>query len=78
MKSKSNLTNPRVIANVIVGYYGNEYTRKDIEVEVLTVHFNTGTMRVRYKASIHSDTLETRTEDISNKAFLDAYNITLK
>lgn len=52
---------------------------KDIEVEVLSVHFNAGTMRVRSVEKIAwsgGDRGEIRSFDLPYTAFLEKYHIT--
>ena len=46
------------------------YLSADVEAEVLTVHFNKGTMRVRFK---WNNTVDTR--DIPNDEFFKHYKI---
>lgn len=46
-----------------------------IPVEVLTINFNTGGMRVRYIASIYSDEPEIRSVDIENTPYLEKYKV---
>ena len=66
---------PIVIAKVMTGYVNKEYVFKEIAVEVLTVNFNSGTMRVRYMAKIFEDVKTIQTNDISNKPFMSGYKI---
>jgi len=68
------MKNPTVVASVTTDFDTIKgYIRTEIEVEVLTVHFNKGTMRVRYQADMFNSGMKSRTEDISNEAFLKKY-----
>lgn len=82
MKKMFDGTLPIVEASVITGLVRHqtetgsrlEYIFETIPVEVLTVNFNTGGMRVRYIASIYSESPEIRTVDINNTPFLEKFN----
>jgi hypothetical protein len=67
---------PKVMAFVITDFDTElGYIRTEIEVEVLTVHFNTGKMRVRYYANIFNSGMSVKTEDVSNEPFMKKYDI---
>jgi hypothetical protein len=63
---------PIVNANVTVGYTNDSYVREVISVEVLTVNFNSGSMRVRYMAKLFGELPSINTADISNEPYLES------
>lgn len=67
-----------VTVNVCVRYdrIPGDYIYDDVEVEILTVHFEKRTMRVRYEANIfgHSKS-EIRTVNISAEPFFEKYRV---
>ena len=65
---------PIVKANVTVAYSKETgYIKEVIDVEVLTVNFNSGSMRVRYLKKIFGDEASIQTADISNTPFMEKY-----
>ena len=78
MKSKSTLKKeaemfngvlPVVDAEVTVERQQKGNTIKTIPVEVLTVNFNTGTMRVRFMGKVYSDDWSIVVDDIDNTPY---------
>jgi hypothetical protein len=82
-KNKQDL--PTVMAKVIVGTkqkpndkggHDTTYIQGMREVEVLTVHFNKGTMRVRFMDDgMFGKPPKVRIENISNAAFIEQYQV---
>ncbi len=73
-KHKSSLPLPIVQAQVILTF-GEKYTHKLTEVEVLTVHFNSGMMRVRYTCDDYfGQGPKVQTTDIPAEPFLKKFH----
>ena len=69
---------PKIVAPVTVRWSReqNEYIVEEREVEVLTLHFQKGTMRVRYKADFFDKGKEKiHTQDIDSAPFFEQINI---
>jgi len=72
--------NLKVKAKVGIGYdyKKNEYVEGMKEVEVLTIHFEKNTMRVRYKADFWGDGVRTHVDNIPADPFFEQYQINKK
>ena len=69
----SKLENPTVVMKVTTTF-GQSNIQREIEVEVLTVNFNSGGMRIRYIPDDYfGNNKKKYTADVSNQAFLDKY-----
>lgn len=75
MKSMFNGDLPIVNALVITGFENGNFIRSVVPVEVLTVNFNTQTMRVRYIAAVMSPEEEILTCDIDYAPFMESYKV---
>lgn len=57
------------------GSFYTDYVFNEIDVEVLTVNFNTGGMRIRYIANIWGNGDSIESCDISNESFMKIIKI---